>query len=400
VHPDGLRRQIELGLDELFEASPDEWLVRFYSQLLSGRFPAALRGGALSPTALAVLLLPLPRRWAEGLSFAGGMAAQRVSALDLRRNWDGVVHERPIDPEPTAVEPEIALLAKAAVAGLRGTGLGALRRALAERRLTHPDSKPPPEPIPPESPSGAYGTSPSPLGRPEAAPGAPTAFELSPQGAPSPLEARPRLARLSPPPPDSPPALERLFRLALEVDERRIDLEALRNALDQGWGLVDQEGVPDHPLLAWPEQVARQRPHWVDPRDWRIKRDQLKAAAALLIPDPERACRPGLPRSTDLPGLLPMLLSNPRSGGERLARLGESACLTLISRALKCPDPLLRRTLVQWLKVWRTSPSAPAWRRSIDSLLHMQGRRQTARAGSGPLSEQKSADVPKPPPQP
>jgi len=112
--------RVEDGLTALTGVTAPADLRAFYIQLLAGRFPARLRVSApLSPTALAVLLLPLPRHWADRLSLAGGIAARHLAPRDLMRNWDGFGCDLPI----------------AADTGDQGLAIAALADAMAEALL-------------------------------------------------------------------------------------------------------------------------------------------------------------------------------------------------------------------------------------------------------------------------
>lgn len=123
-----LEARIEDGLTALTEVTQPADLRAFYAQLLAGRFPARLGVSApLSPTALAVLLLPLPRHWADRLSLAGGIAARHIATRDLMRNWDGFASDLPGAADTGDPGPEITTLAETLVAALRQRDPGCLQ---------------------------------------------------------------------------------------------------------------------------------------------------------------------------------------------------------------------------------------------------------------------------------
>jgi hypothetical protein len=84
--------RIDTAIAALLKVTGVDRLHDFYATLLSGQFPAPLpTPEPLPPEAVAALLLPLPRIWADRLSIAGGLADRRPSRYDLIRNWDVVV---------------------------------------------------------------------------------------------------------------------------------------------------------------------------------------------------------------------------------------------------------------------------------------------------------------------
>jgi len=87
-------RAIAAGCAELAALVSAADLRACFATLLSGRCPAPLRArGSLSPRAVAALLLPLPRAWADRLSIAGVVAgvarapARGSPRRSLRRWW-------------------------------------------------------------------------------------------------------------------------------------------------------------------------------------------------------------------------------------------------------------------------------------------------------------------------
>jgi hypothetical protein len=111
--------RVQDGVAALTGVTAPADLRAFYVQLLAGRFPARLRvSSPLSPTALAVLLLPLPRYWADRLSLAGGIAARHIATRDLMRNWDGFASDLPSEADASDAGQEITELADTMAAAL------------------------------------------------------------------------------------------------------------------------------------------------------------------------------------------------------------------------------------------------------------------------------------------
>lgn len=115
-----LPERIDNAITDLLQATTTEQLQSFYATLLSGQFPAALPTPApLPPEALAALLLPLPRTWADRLSIAGGLADRRPSRYDLIRNWDVAVTSSALRDSPPFSAPDASDMAKTLVETLR-----------------------------------------------------------------------------------------------------------------------------------------------------------------------------------------------------------------------------------------------------------------------------------------
>src|SRR5262249_29684747 len=100
LRPEGLEQRLDCGVDELLQAVDGDRLGEFYSLLLSGPGPAVLRiaAPALSPLALAALLLPLERELTEEISVAGGVFSGRLDPAALG-HWRAVV----VPPRTAAV---------------------------------------------------------------------------------------------------------------------------------------------------------------------------------------------------------------------------------------------------------------------------------------------------------
>lgn len=102
------------GLEELGRTVREEALAELYAHLLAGYRAVPLSGleAPLGPAALAALLLPLPRRIADGLSLAGWLPSQRIpDPVELRRCWDATLGGTTLPPLP-AVMPASELRQK------------------------------------------------------------------------------------------------------------------------------------------------------------------------------------------------------------------------------------------------------------------------------------------------
>ncbi|MCB2261512.1 MAG: hypothetical protein LGR52_00985 [Candidatus Thiosymbion ectosymbiont of Robbea hypermnestra] len=119
--PTMLPEHIERARTELVAAIDGDALRRFYARLLCGRFPVRLQrphdADPLPSAALAALLLPLPRPWADRLSLAGAVASHHIDPKDLVRNWDGYAAATGPDEDPD-LDPVVVALADTMVAAL------------------------------------------------------------------------------------------------------------------------------------------------------------------------------------------------------------------------------------------------------------------------------------------
>ena len=162
-------------------------------------------------------------------------------------------------------------------------------------------------------------------------------------------------------PPDGAPRIVRLAHaFACLAHERRLDLRRLGPALEQAPAPDRMDEHSRRALRAWPGEVERAAGH-LSQRERALKADQLRAIAALVVPEPARAWDPGLPRDPAIPGLLPALAMKPELAGRRLAALGEDACSALIEQSLHCPNDRLRERIHEWLDRWRGSGTIPSW---------------------------------------
>jgi hypothetical protein len=89
-----LEEAAETGLAELGGAVSEEALAELYAHLLAEHRAVPLTGldAPLGPEALAALLLPLPRKIADGLSLAGWLPSQRISnPSELQSCWNAAL---------------------------------------------------------------------------------------------------------------------------------------------------------------------------------------------------------------------------------------------------------------------------------------------------------------------
>ncbi len=290
IDPDTLSSAIDGALDALARCVDAASLSAFYAALFASRLPARLQlTQPLPPAALAALLLPLPRDWADGLSLAGGLAARALDLHDLVLNWDGIAMST--EGDGGSQRWELAdLVAQGVQPDPQQFDLAA---AMAEALLTkHPIALP----ATLAANAGTFVEQPE-LRTPGASQGTGTpiaATDSTDSGTDPNAEGvtEPALAGLGPKvlhldgltrlPSDSVPVLRLLYDFATDVDVDRLDLHAFAKALLATERLdewpVDQVRV----LSLWPDEVAARLPACIDGERCRRKVDQLRAIAALL----------------------------------------------------------------------------------------------------------------------
>jgi hypothetical protein len=295
-------------------------LAALYTSLLgSAAGPAILRGllEPLPASALAALLLPLPRPVAERVSIAGWLFSPVPDLARLRCNWDVVVLP-PSCRVPTAAEP------RASAEGLR----------LADALL---DGRPP---APPRARPAPAGGSRMPA---EHLPGEPAelAAEVGRPGASLPLRG---------PGSDAPPMVRALFEFARACDRRWLAPEILEAAYRAAPAAV--VGAVDGALLQeWIGGVAAGRPASAHSEQWAVKVDLLRAAALALMPTADTWQQIGAFESALVPPLLfaPVLVAGPGMLGERLGPRAYQECVTA---SRECRSYRLRRVVERWLDGW------------------------------------------------
>ncbi len=345
--PAALPQRIEAARTGLIAAVDSDALRRFYVRLLGGRFPAWLQGpqdaDPLPAAALAALLLPLPRHWADRLSLTGAVASKRIDPQDLIRNWDGYIAATGPDEDPS-LNSEVESLADAMVAALFDGDPEPLHRCASVE-----PSRPPPAEL-----GEDVGWLDDDLAERVSAPGLPTIDDVAPdiRCVAAPIGGLTELA------PEAPPVIHLMYEFARNQGARRLNLRRFRAALQDAPLSVDPRSAAA--LCAWPGEIEAAI-NSMDVEERRLKADQLRAVAALLLPDPQRAEHPGLPRKPTIPGLLPFLALTAEEGGPRLLRLGESTCMALLKQSLTCPHPTLRGRIIDWIDVWCGGPAAPPW---------------------------------------
>ncbi len=329
----GLESVIETGIDTLSRTLDPERLAAVYAGLLSGQRPVLLRGleSPLPPAALAALLLPLTPDQAARCSLAGWVPATLIDPDDLGINWD-LAATGQSGPGPEGM-PEYQDLGAALAESLLGRDPGPINRrqgatgALQAPGLTDPSAqapKPPMDDRPGPSASAAL-VHPNPR------------MHLGPEGA------------------AGQPGLRYLYRFADRIALRRLDLMQLGEDLsaDSAYPLLSPGIDPaGHPLIGWIETLSEGRPDWVEPREWSIKIDQLRAAALFLLPHPRTLDLVGLPESPRVPALLAALAADPSRIGGRLADHGRAGLDRMLRHSLACPDPGLATDIRAWMGQW------------------------------------------------
>jgi hypothetical protein len=323
-----LEALVDRGVEELHASVERKSLGDLYAQILSGRMPAYLTGleAPLSPLALAVLLLPLPRAIADTISLAGWISSSRASLADLGRRWDVIV-----------VPPHLAEAAGRQVLTEEWRDKG---WALAEALL---ELEPEMALILPEAPPQSAETPPP--SRPPAEP--PVALHAPPL---SPLEAMRPGARIAlpAPPKNAPGCLEELHAFACTVEARWPDLDRWsRNPIS--------ELAPIHETLfpSWITTLQQQKPGHVDDDQWKVKLDVLRSAALVLRPGADTVRSVGAFESGRVPELLFALCVSPGL----LAEMGKDNLRNALRKSLSCAaNPWTRRleqALIEWPPVKR-----------------------------------------------
>lgn len=325
-----LETAIGSGLSALCARLRIDTLTGFYTTLLSGEpRPAALAAiELLPPEAVAALLLPLPRTWADRLSIAGGLPARDPRREDLGPEWDAVAASLPEGRPAMPCDPEISEIAQLIAEALTSGETARLRDSYRNRDTLAVAS---------------HQSLPS-LKR---SPTTETADDLWLEG-------------IEPPPVSAGRVIWLLYGFAREIDVRLLDVRAVAESLRT-------DGMPacgpeiERLLCRWPVALEEHKPPFADDEEWAIKCDQLRAAAWCLTPAPERATAPGLPVGRAIPALLLAVLGVSASIDERLAELGPDAFEAALVQSLCCSDEELAERVASWLDHWSARPSAPHW---------------------------------------
>jgi hypothetical protein len=329
----GLESIVRQGVEELDKAVERKNLGALYAQILARRRPAWLTGltQPLSPRALAVLLLPLPRHLADAISLAGWIPSSRASVETLAAaHWDVIV----LPPHLVeTVRPQD-------VAGEAATQGWALAEALLE--------------LEPEMArfSAITAVLPEPQGIAQPAP-RPVAVEppLAPEEGPalSPVAALRPGARISlpePSPEEASDLLKALHFFACTVDRRWFDLDRWSRTPVSGLESISENLIP-----SWIERLQQRKPEHVDEEQWTVKLDLLRSAALVLQP----AASPhlSLPENRREPSRVPVLLfALLLNKSDLLAGMGKATLQEALLQSLTChPSPWtrkLREKLVGW----------------------------------------------------
>jgi hypothetical protein len=266
-----LESDMRQGVEELEKAVDRKYLGALYAQILADRRPAWLTGltQPLSPHALAVLLLPLPRDRANAISLAGWIPSSRASVETLKAaRWDVVVLPPHLveTVSPQSVDGEEkdqgwklaeALMelqpqnAKKALEDLAKTLKSRKPRSIAPPAPPPVVVEPPPPPPPEEGPA------------------------LSPVAA-----LRPGARIFLPEPrPNASDLLKELHDFACRVDRRWPDLDRWsRKPISQ------LEPIDENLFPSWIARLQQRKPEHIDEEQWTVKLDLLRSAALVLRP--------------------------------------------------------------------------------------------------------------------
>jgi hypothetical protein len=322
-----LRATIQSGVSALAAALTEADLAAAYGNLLGDRatlLPSAL---ALSPEAVAALLLPLPRAVADRCAIAGGLVSSRPRWEELERRWNLLVVPDSTRSQPTAGQESLS------AAGERALLLGqALLRA---------------DPTP-------LGGSASPTAEANADQRADADSAVRDGAGTSGLPVRD--LPLTQPPAEAPVAIKRLWTFAARTDARWIEPDQLIEILDGGPSADAAQrlraalGAYGSLLLRWIDFVSHHPPPAAQAEHWQVKVDVLTALGLATVSDPEVRAQLRMPDGTRVPPLLyfPVLVP-PQTG--LATHWDESTGPTeAIRRSLRCRDHSVREPIRAWLE--------------------------------------------------
>jgi len=338
VDEENLAATIERGRSALGEVFDERSLWQFYEQLLASARPAFLPGlqQPLPPEALAALLLPLPRDFADRISLTGWIPTSRPLFADLANRWDGVVTS-PQQITPPMTKP-----------------FDRRAEAMARQLLAgEPSVVAPPKAI--------------------AVPAAPPAAVIE-VGSPRASNLRPeRELALTPPPSGAAPMVVELYEFARSAERRWLTPKSLN-----GTGRIPCFAPHDPAarlLCEWVRQVRAQPPSDADPEQWQVKVDLLRSAALVLVPDAATVETVGVPEAESrVPALLFALLLDERHADQQLAGLGPKTLGELLDQSFLCEgrDRWSDR-LRTWLREWARVSRRPEVRSVIESAFSSPG---------------------------
>jgi hypothetical protein len=335
-----IAKTLDIGVNALAARMDRERLGQVYARLLAGEAPALLAPLAepLPASALAALLLPLPKEFANRCSLASWLPSARLDRDDLGHNWDLVC--APQVPPTAAAGIDLdtaahgALLAEALLIGepnrLWTDAWGTL--SSGPMRLTGEVERA----VKPEAAFAAQAIRPS-------------------------KSQRERGSRLNLRPPNRA-GLGTLHRFADRIALRRLDLARVRLDLATPLAypaLAPGEHPSNHVLVDWLGALERGAPAGVDPDDWRFKTEQLRAAVLFLLPHPDTLALIGLPRNPHAPALLAALCSDPDASVARLSDHGPESLSLMVEHSRRCPARSLVSAIDAWISRWHIANTHP-----------------------------------------
>lgn len=344
------------ALDEVRLNFTRTMLARLYAGLVAPARPVIVERPetALSPAALAALLLPLPREQADRLSLAGALPSTRFSLEELARHWDVLVVPSRVGLHPTQVEPgaDALRMADALLAGDPAPLADLEELAGLEEPVVLEDLRL--DETPPWASRAQLA-----LSAEEGRDLLERAF-VTPPVSHVPRRLRPgRMLQLTRGAASGSALLDAIADFARSEDRRWLHPRELR-ALAASALPIDL--AARQALHTWARDVAAQLPaaadaewdlpHGAADEQWGVKAELLRALVYVLAPEPDTLRRLPVPQ----PGRVPALLYAPALDRERATALvshGEEGLRSLIRQSFGVRWPNFARTLRAWLAAWR-----------------------------------------------
>ncbi len=329
----GLQRLLDRALQALKEHCPAEELSRFFASWAARERPAFLQGleGPLPARALAALLLPLPRQWADRTSLAGWLFSSRIDADAAGRRWDGAACSRPpqgLQREAPAKLDERHLEFGDRCAQALLEGRPELARQTA-RRFSARNSASSPGPVPSAAAEAALRRAAARLRQSEAGWS----------------ELQSDLSHL-------PPALKRFLRFALDPARWWLEPDELDGMGSQCLDLFPGDSPQSELMASCIERLESEASKALSAQGWKVKADLARALWLVLSPYRSPYGQRRWPESELVPPLLFAALIKRR----HWPRLAESTGAEGLRRSRLCPY----RELVSRIEPFVSGMQAPA----------------------------------------
>lgn len=305
VDESSLAETIERGRRTLRETVTKRMLELMYDQLLARRRPAVLCGllEPLPAEAVAALLLPLPRTFADSVSIAGWIPSGRPSFDELGTRWDIVI--APPEHAPSQAPAPSTRQAMEWADALLGTQAPQLRRSAEPARddNRHPQLRP--------------------------------GMTLS----------------LREPRAESGDVLKLLWDFARRRNRRWLDPRELHVKVPS----LGPESIEARLLCDWVAEVEASVGD-ADAEQWSAKVDLLRSATIVLVPNRSTWEKVGLPRADSrVPALLFGLMLQRPTDWDRLFAVGEPLVDRAIRQSLLCRSLSARSDVRKALHSWRAA---------------------------------------------